>query len=74
MQQTTIQGLVRPVVVSNLERTAKNLKEWLGTRSATFSRLCGEDFTRGEVVKAHAVFLLLIVALNVAAWLEGGAL
>lgn len=59
MQKVIQLGQVRPVVLSNLETTAKNWKasvaSWLQGKSETFSSLCGEDFTRREVLLAHAV-------------------
>lgn len=39
--------------------------DWLNKRSNTFSTLCGDNFTHGDVLKIHAgmVAMLLIGAL-----------
>lgn len=39
--------------------------DWLSKRSNTFSSLCGENFTHGDVIKIHAgiVAMLLMGAL-----------
>jgi hypothetical protein len=74
MQQTIQIGQVQPSVLSIVGSIVKNCKAWLSAKSETFSALCGEDFTRKEVLIAHAACALLIVACGVADWLEGGAL
>ena len=74
MQQTIQIGQVQPSVLSNVGKTVKNCKAWIGAKSETFSALCGEDFTHKEVLLAHAACVLLIVACGVAGRLEGGAL
>lgn len=74
MQRTIQIGQVQPSVLSKVESSVKNCKEWLNAKSETFSALCGEEFTRKEVLIAHAACVLLVVACGVAEWLEGGAL
>ena len=44
---------VQPSVLSNVERTVKNLKGWLHANSASFSAIAGEKVSRLDVVKAH---------------------
>ena len=60
--------------LSGVEGFVKNCKEWLNAKSETFSALCGENFTRREVLMAHAACAAIVVACGVAEWLEGGAL
>lgn len=83
MNQTIQIGRVRPSVLSRLGRIVKNCRvsaaTWLQARSNTFSVLCGEEFTRGEVIISHLAFvaglLLMLVSvavLNIA--MKGGAL
>jgi len=57
-----------------LNRVVSNIKDWSSRKSVTFSALAGERFTHGQVVKAHAYLLLVMVVMCVAGWLEGGAL
>ena len=47
---------------------------WLGAKSETFSRLCGEDFTRKEVLLANLGFVAFILLLGIIGSMEGGAL
>ena len=73
MQQTIQLGQVRPSVLSNVERTVKNLETWWNATSETFTQLCatdeGEVFTHGEVVKAHLVLAAVLMLIGI-----GGAL
>lgn len=39
---------------------------WLGGESKTFSMLCGERFTHGEVIAMHALLLLGFIGVGVA--------
>ena len=60
-----------------LNRTAQRafaIKEWLEAKSAVFSRLCGEDFTRKEVLLALLYTTGLLLTVGIAGTLEGGAL
>lgn len=51
------------------------INRWLNAKSPLFSRLCGEDFTRKEVVCAHIGCILFIILLGIIGTLEeGGAL
>lgn len=73
MNQTINLGqVVRPSVLSIVERIEKNLETWWYGTSHTFTALCatedGESFTHGEVVKAH-LFMAVLVLLGI-----GGAL
>lgn len=73
MQKAIEIGQVRPSVLTNVERTVKNLKVWWNATSETFTRLCatdeGEVFTHGEVVKAHLVLAAVLMLIGI-----GGAL
>ena len=63
-------------MLSRVESTVKNWKAWWQARSETFTALCGTEgdvFTHGDVVKAHALLVVLFLILCVAGWLEGGA-
>ena len=64
-----VRGMVRPSVLSSVERIVKNLRVYLCGESAVFSALSGERVTRGEVMKAHAVAVVLLVLAGI-----GGAL
>jgi len=65
MQQSIqLQGL-RPSVLSRIERTVKNYKQWSSTECNAF----GESFTYGEVLRAHAAALFLLALIGI-----GGAL
>ena len=44
---------------------------WWDSRSVLFSRLCDEEFTNGEVVLAHAVVVLVVLACGLAEWMGG---
>lgn len=75
-------GQVQPSVLSNAERTVKNLKAelshnlvtWLATKNEWFSAFTGEEVTNKHVVLAHLYMVALTGALLLAGWLEGGAL
>lgn len=41
-------------------------------KSDTFSMLCGETFTHGEVIVAHLAVAGLFLVCGLAEWLEGG--
>ena len=45
---------------------ADTIGMWLGAESKTFTALCGESFTRLEVIKAAAGTIALIAAIVVA--------
>ena len=81
MQTMNIGQVVQPAVLSNLETTTKNLKQWWNARSESFSLLAGESFTHGQVIIANACLLLGLIAMMGAVALvshifgmEGGAL
>lgn len=50
------------------------VSKWLDGKSETFSALCGETFTRREVLLTAAACMGLVLILGVAGWLEGGVL
>ena len=59
------------------DRTAQRasaVQAWLEAKSAVFSRLCGEDFTRKEVLLALLYTTGLLLTAGIAGTLEGGAL
>lgn len=56
--QNTIAAGQSPMVLSNLERTIRN---WMEAKSETFSSLCGESFTHGEVISVHAGMLAMLL-------------
>jgi hypothetical protein len=68
MQQVIQIGqAVQPSILSEVERTVKNLKGWLRAKSASFSAIAGEDVSRLDVVKAHlylafVAFVMFIVS------------
>lgn len=35
--------------------------DWLSKRSNTFSTLCGESFTHGEVLSVHVVLVAMLL-------------
>lgn len=45
---------------------------WLNAKSETFSMLCGETFTHGEVIVAHLAVAGLFLVCGLAEWLEKG--
>jgi len=89
MQQTIQFGQVQPTILSRVEGIVKNWKEFLckigmvssdclRARNETYSALCGEEFTHGEVINVHvaivAMFLMGALLNALATWMEGGAL
>ena len=69
MTTMIVRGMVRPSVLSSVERIVKNLKVWLGAKSEWFSAIAGECVTNGEVMKAHAVAVGVLAVIGL-----GGAL
>ena len=53
--------------------TTTAFRKWWNSKSKTFSVLCDEDFTHGEVVKMHVYFAALVIACCLASRI-GGAL
>lgn len=47
------------------------LMKWWDRRNAAFTHLCGEDFTNGDVVMAHAGVVVLLLACVLAEWIGG---
>ncbi len=62
-------ALKQPNVEAALQQVMNNVKSWTGTKSETFSALSGEDVTHGDVVRAHACLLGVILVMCVPAWL-----
>ena len=59
--------------VAAVQQVIDNVKAWSRRESRSFSALCGERFTRGEVVLMHCYLAGVFVVMCVAGWLEGGA-
>lgn len=57
-----------------LNEKSQVIKHWWLADSPTFTTLCGERFTRKEVVLMHIYAMAVLVACIVASWLEGGEL
>jgi hypothetical protein len=78
MQQTIQFGQVQPSIVSRFGTIVKNLERWYRAKSETYSTLCGEEFTHGEVINVHAgivaMYLFGALVKMAVAWMEGGAL
>lgn len=49
------------------------IRKWWHAKSETFSRLCDDTFTHGEVVLMHLYLLALIAVCCLAGVMEGGA-
>lgn len=65
MQQTIkLQRSSAQVVLSNLERIAKNCKEWLNAISPSFSLIMEESVTRIQVLRFHLLLLSLFVLIG----------
>lgn len=62
-------ALKQPNVEAALQQVMNNVKSWTGAKSETFSALSGEDVTHGDVVRAHACLLGVILVMCVPAWL-----
>jgi hypothetical protein len=58
---------VQPSILFRIESIVKDIKLWLNARSDFFSTICGESFSRREVIAAHltvAAYILIIVLCN----------
>ena len=58
---------VQPSILFMVESIVKDIKLWLNARSDLFSTICGEAFSRREVIAAHltvAAYILIIVLCN----------
>lgn len=65
MQQTIkLQRSSAQVVLSNLERIAKNCKEWLNAISPSFSLIMEESVTRIQVLRFYLFLLSLFVVIG----------
>ena len=64
----------RPVWSLSWTQLSDRVSKWLDGKSETFSALCGETFTRREVLLTAAACVGLVLILGVAGWLEGGVL
>ena len=76
MQQTIPIRSVRRSFSIKVWASEKNeiLSRWLQADSQTFTALCGEHFTRSEVLLVHLYAVGIAAACIVASWLEGGML
>ncbi len=63
-----------PDVTAPLAAAVLTVKQWLSQKSETFSAICGETFTHGEVLLTHLGFVAVVILLLVAEWLEGGTI
>ena len=65
MQQTIkLQRSSAQVVLSNLERIAKNCKKWLKATSPSFSLIMEESVTRIQVLRFYLFLLSLFVVIG----------
>ncbi len=65
MQQTIkLQRGSERTILSNLERIAKNCKEWLNAKSESFSLIMEESVTRIQVLRFHLLLLSLFVVIG----------
>ena len=69
------------MVTTTINRNAQrafSVREWWNAKSGSYSRLCGEEFTHGEVVNVHlgiiAMYLFGALVKLLVSWMEGGAL
>ena len=62
----------RPDFAATAARHAGAALEWLRKGNETFSLLCQEPVTNGQVVKAHVVFTAGLVAACLAGTIFGG--
>lgn len=51
---------------TDMKKIASSLNTWLRKESKTYSILCGESFTRAEVLAMNALTVFMIVAAIVA--------
>ena len=68
------QIIMNAIMFNRTAQRAFAIKEWLEAKSTVFSRLCGEDFTRKEVLLALLYTTGLLLTAGIAGTLEGGAL
>ena len=54
------------IKITDMKKTASSLNTWLNKESKTFSILCGEKFSRAEVIMANAVTVGMIAVAVVA--------
>lgn len=71
--------LLKPLSMKKQETmsAASAIQAWLSAESKSFTALCGERFTHGEVILTGigtmAIIYLAIVGAWIASWLAGGA-
>lgn len=51
----------------------EQINSWWNAKSETFSRLCDDTFTHGEVILTNIGLLAFFIFLGFVGWLEGGA-
>ncbi|WP_036932206.1 hypothetical protein [Prevotella sp. HUN102] len=73
-QPLDVLATTRRAIRQRLSTVSRHLNHWLRAESKTFTALCGERFTHGEVLLAHLFLIAMIAACGLAEWLEGGAL
>ena len=76
MQQSITIRLVRRSfsIKAWVNEKGQVIKRWWQADSPTFTAICGERFTRKEVIFMHTYAMAIIMACIVASWLEGGKL
>ena len=56
-------------MLSIVESIVKNSREWLSAKSETFTSLCateeGEEFSHGDVVKAHLALAIVLIVIGI---------
>lgn len=55
------QADTRNIFYKHLKLQVMRKNDWLNKRSNTFSTLCGENFTHGEVLGVHAWLLAMLL-------------
>ena len=68
----TVGQAVQPSILSEVERTVKNLKGWLHANSASFSAIAGEQVSRLDVVKAHLYLAFVAFVMFIVSNMGGG--
>lgn len=68
----TVGQAVQPSILSEVERTVKNLKGWLRANSASFSAIAGEEVSRLDVVKAHLYLAFVAFVMFIVSNMGGG--
>lgn len=69
MQQTMHIGQAQPSLAVVATALAESIRQWWHTRSETFTSLCateaGEEFSHGDVVKAHFALAIVLTVIGI---------